>query len=281
MLFLSGAIILDLTLIGYSTEDMQSNEHIHMYSQGEEINDNTDFNISGISCLDDSYQSCEEFIENDLQQESETDKNRDSLSTCSLSPPNKKLRTLESAPCLTGDMRKERNKFHTTLENDSSSSFHFSQWKRDQIAKCKEIEGGNLIEDSPCECLDAKSLTGDEEESDLALKESSVEGEFSETPPFQFTQWAKQQVQVCRKIEKETDVADIVLQQSLKSAEQNNKPGNSAPKFTDYSDSQFDFTEWAENQVPLCRNFSDSKYTGSIDWESKKWGEWMYKTKKD
>ena len=266
---------------------MQSNEHIYMYSQGKEINDNTDINISGISCLDDSYQGCEEFIENDLQQESETDKNRYSLSICSLSPPNKKVRTSESGPCLAGDERKERNKLHTTLENDPSQSFHFSQWKRDQIAKCKETEGGNLIEDSPCECLDASCLIGDDEESDLALKEGTVGGEFSETPPFQFTQWAKQQVQVCRKIEKETDIADIVLQQPLKSAEQINKlkvaskERNSAPKFTDHSDSQFDFTEWAENQVQLCRNFSDTKDTGSIDWESEKWGEWMYKTKKD
>ena len=112
-------------------------------------------------------------------------------------------------------------------------------------------------------------------------------GEFSETPPFQFTQWAKQQVQVCCKIEKETDIADIVLQQPLKSAEQINKlkvasrERNSAPKFTDHSDSQFDFTEWAKNQVQLCRNFSDTKDTGSIDWESEKWGEWIYKAKKD
>ena len=265
---------------------MQSNEHIYMYSQGKEINDSTDLNISGISFLDDSYlQGCEEFIENDLQRESEADKNRDSLGTCTLSPPNKKPRTSERGACFKGDERKERNNLHTILENDSSQSFHFSQWKRDQIAKCKETEGGNLIEDSPCECLDASCLIGDEEESDLALNEDTVV-EFSETPPFQFTQWAKQQVQVCRKIEKETDVADILLQRSLKSAEQNNKlkvtsrERNSAPKLTDHSDSQFDFTEWAENQVQLCRNFSGTEDTGSIEWESEKWGEWMCKTEK-
>lgn len=258
---------------------MQSNEHI--YSQGKEIHDNTDLNISGISCLDDSYQGCEEFIENNLQQESGTDKNRDSLSTRTLTPPNKKLRTSESGPSLTGDERTERNKLHTILESDPSQSFHFSQWKRDQIAKCKEIEGGNLIEDSSC--ADASCLTGDEEESDLSLSEGKVGGEFSETPPFQFTQWANQQAEVCRRIEKETD---IVLQQSLKSVKQNNKlkmtsrEKNSAQKLTDHSDSQFDFTEWADNQVQLCRNFSDTKDAGSIDWESEKWGEWIYKTKK-
>jgi len=32
--------------------------------------------------------------------------------------------------------------------------------------------------------------------------------------------------------------------------------------------------------VQLCRNFSDNKDTGSIDWESEKWVEWMYKTEK-
>ena len=258
---------------------MQSNEHL--YSQGEGINDSTDLNISGISFLDDSYQGCQEFIENDLQQESEIDKNRDSLTTSTLSPPNKKLRTSESASILTGDERRERNKLRTILENDPSQSFHFSQWKRDQIAKCKEIEGGNLTEDSPC--VDASCLIGDEEESDLALNEGTVGGEFSETPPFQFTQWAKQQVQVCRKIEKETDIADIVLQRSLKSVEQNNRHKATSrerkrePEFTYHSDSPFDFTEWAENQVQLCRNFSDTTHTGSIDWESEKWGEWMYK----
>lgn len=263
---------------------MQANEHIYMYSQGKEINDSADLNISGISFLDDSYQGCEEFIENDLQQESETNKNRDPLTTCTLSPPIKKLCTSESGSILTGNERKERNKLHTILENDPSQSFHFSQWKKDQIAKCKEIEGGNLIEDSPC--VDVSCLTGDEEESDLALNEGTVVGGFSETPPFQFTQWAKQQVQVCRKIEKETDLGDIVLQRSLKSAEQNNRlkvasrERNSAPKFTEHSNSQFDFTEWAEDQVQLCRNFSDNKDTGSIDWESEKWGEWMYKTEK-
>ena len=252
---------------------MQSNEHIYMYSQGKEINDNTDLNISGISFLDNSHlQGCEEFIENDVQQGTEIDKNRDSLGTCTLSPPNKKLRTSESGSCLTEDERKERNKLHAILENDPSQSFHFSQWKRDQIAKCKEIEGGNLIDDSPCECLDASCLISDEEGSDLALNEGTVGGEFSETPPFQFTQWAKQQVQVCCKIEKETVAADIVLQQSLKSAEQNNKlkvassERKTAPKFTDHSDSLFDFTEWAENQVQLCGNYSDTKDTGSIDW---------------
>ena len=252
---------------------MQSNEHIYMYSQGKEINDNTDLNISGISFLDNSrLQGCEEFIENDVQQGTETDKNRDSLGTCTLSPPNKKLRTSEGGSCLTEDERKERNKLHAILENDPSQSFHFSQWKRDQIAKCKEIEGGNLIDDSPCECLDASCLISDEEDSDLTLNEGTVGGEFSETPPFQFTQWAKQQVQVCRKIEKETVTADIVLQQSLKSAEQNNKlkvasrERKSAPKFTEHPDSQFDFTEWAENQVQLCRNYSDTKDTGSVDW---------------
>ena len=265
---------------------MQSNEHIYMYSQGKEINDSADLNISGISFLDDSYQGCEEFFENDLQQESETDKNRDSLSTGTLSPPNKKLRTSESGSILTGDEWKERNKLHTILENDPSQSFHFSQWKRDQIENCKEIEGGNLIEDSPTCSVDASCLPGDEEESDLALNEGTVEEEFSETPPFQFTQWAKQQVQMCCKIEKETDIADIVLQRSLKSVEQNNRlkvtsrKRNSTPKFTDHSDSQFDFTEWAENQAQLCRNFSDTKDTESIDWESEKWGEWMYKTEK-
>ena len=259
---------------------MQSNEHIYMYSQGREINDCTDLNISGISCLDDSYQGCQEFIENDSQQESETDKCSDSLST--LSPPNKKLRSSDGGPSLTGDERKKRNKLHTILEKDPSQSFHFSQWKRDQIAKCKEVEGGNLIEDSTF--ADASCLTGDEEESDHTLNEGNVAGEFSETPPFQFTQWAKRQVQVCRKIEKETDIADIVLQQSLKSVEPNNRlkvtsrENICVPKFTDHSDSQFDFTEWAENQVQFCKKFSDTRDAGSTDWESEKWGEWMYKT---
>ena len=264
---------------------MQSNEHLYKYNQGEEINDSTEFNISGISFLDNSYQDCQEFIENDLQQESKTDKNKDSLSTCTLSPPNKKLRTSESASVLTGDEWKESNKLNTVLGNDPSQSFHFSQWKRDQIAKCKEIElGGNVIEDSPC--VGASCLISDEEESDPALNEGTVVGEFSETLPFQFTQWAKQQVQVCRKIENETDIIDILLQRSPKSVEQNNRlkvtsrERNSAPKATDHSDSQFNFTEWAENQVQLCRNFSDTNHTGSMDWESEKWGEWMYKTKK-
>lgn len=268
-------------MIGYSTEDMPSNEHTYMYSQGKEIRDSADLNISGISCLDDSYQCCKEFSENDLQQESETNKNSNSLRTCTLSPPSKKLRTSQSGPSLTGDESKERNNVHTVLESDPSQSFHFSQWKRDQIAKCKEVEGGSLIEDSTF--ADASCLIVDEEES-----ESNLAGEFSETPPFQFTQWVNQQVKMCHKIEKETDVADIVLQRSLKSLEQSGRlkvtskkrNTSSAPKFTDQSHSEFDFTEWAENQVQLCRKFSDTQDTGSTDWESGKWGQWMCKTEK-
>ena len=265
---------------------MPSNEHIYMYSQGKEISDSADLNISGISCLDDSYRCCKEFSENDLQQESETNKNRDSLNSCTLSPPSKKLCTSQSGPSLTGDESKERNNVHTVLESDPSQSFHFSQWKRDQIAKCKEVEDGSLMEDGTF--ADASCLIVDKEESDLTLNEGNLAGEFSETPPFQFTQWANQQVKMCHKIEKETDVADIVLQRSLKSVEQSGRlkvtsrkrNTSGATKFTDQSHSEFDFTEWAENQVQLCRTFSDTQDTGSTDWESGKWGEWMCKTEK-
>lgn len=257
-----------------------------MHSQEKEISDSTDLNISGISCLDDSYHCCKEFSENDLQPESETNKNRDSLRTCTLSPPSKKLCTSQSGPSLTGEESKEINNVHTALESDPSQSFQYSQWKRDQISKCREVEGRSLIEDGTF--ADANCLIVDKEESDLTINESNLAGEFSETPPFQFTQWVNQQVKMCHKIEKETDVADIVLQRSLKSVEQSGRLKvtsrerytSSAPKFTDQSHSEFDFTEWAEYQMQLCRKFSDTQDTGSTDWESGEWGEWMCKTEK-
>ncbi|KAL9964632.1 hypothetical protein ACROYT_G028299 [Oculina patagonica] len=193
---------------GYSTEGMQSNEHL-ICSQEKEISDNTDFNISGVSHLSDSFDNCDEFIENNLHQEAELENNRDSLSSPILTPPSKKARTSGSGrpTKLTGSEITERNKLHTE-EHEPSQSFHFSQWRRDQIAKCKKIQDENSIEDSAC--ADASSLMSVEEESDLALDQSSVGVEFSETPPFRFTQWANQQVEVCRRIQKETDIPDVV-----------------------------------------------------------------------
>lgn len=234
--------------------------------------------------MSDSFDNSDEFIENNLHQEAELENNRDSLSIPILNPPNKKARTSRSggptSTILTGSERTERNKL-LTEENEPSQSFHFSQWRRDQIATCKKIQDENSNEGSPC--ADASSLISVDEESDLTLDQGSVGVEFSETPPFQFTQWANQQVEVCRRIQKETD---MVLHQSRNSGEQSiklklgSRERNSAQKLTDHTDPQFDFSESAKNQVQLCQNFTETEDTGSANWESGKWGEWVYKTGK-
>lgn len=221
-------------------------------------------------------------MENNLHQlELEPDKRRDSMDTHTLTPPNKKLRPSKSGSSLTESRRTVRNEF-LSAEDEPSQSFHFSQWKKDQIAKCKQIQDEHFIEGSPC--ADVNSLTNVEEELGLASGHSNVGVEFSETPPFQFTQWAKQQVEVCRRIQKETDSPGMVLHQSRNSGEQNNKPKleprgrNNTAILNNHSDSHFDFSEWAENQAKLCRRNQETEDTSTVNWENENWDEWIYKT---
>lgn len=227
--------------------------------------------------MGDSFDNSNEVIENDLHQESN---NRDFLDSPTLSPPNKKVRTSESRPDLMEGKRTERKKF-LTAENEPSQPFHFTQWKRDQIAKCKKIQGEKFIEDSPCSV--ASSFMTVEEESDLALDQGSVG--VAETPLFQFTQWANQQVEECRRIQKETNISDLELHQLLNSKEQGIKlklglkEREKAQSLTNHSDSEFDFSESATNQLPICHNFAETE--NSAEWESEKWGEWVYKTGKN
>ena len=259
---------------------MLSNEQL-MCTQEKEISDNTDLNISGISHLDDSFDNPDEFIENNLHQEPRLDNNRDSMSSPIWTPPNKKMRTSRSDGT-ESDATEISNLL--TVENEPTQSFHFSQWRRDQIAKCKKIQDENFSEDSRCSV--ASGLMSVEEESDLASYQGSTGEEFSETPPFQFTQWANKQVEVCRRIQKETDILGEVNHQSGNSDEHSvklklrSREINSAQKFTSHSDAQFDFSESAKNQVRLWQNFAETEDTGSTDWESEKWGECIYKTGK-
>ena len=254
-----------------------------------EVTNTTDLNISGISHLNDSIDCSDGLDENDLLQVSEPDKDRDLQDTYTLTPPTKKQRTSKSGSSLTGSRKTERVNPALSPENELSQSFHFSQWRKDQIEKCKEIQDGDFTECSSC--ADMGSSTSAEEESGLELNHNSAGGEFSETPPFQFTQWAKQQVEVCRKIQKEADSPEMTLRQSLNSGEQTNKLKfgsrhtinlqmlNDHPQ----ADSECDFSEWARNQIKLCRNLQqteDPADTASIDWEGEKWDEWICTTGK-
>ena len=218
----------------------------------------TDLNISGISHLSDSFEDFDEQIETNSEG-FVPDKTCESQTTHTLSPPHKKFRTSEN-----GERWTQSNPKEQSIESEASQPFHFSQWKKDQIAKCKEIQDEISIEDSsftescgdfsqrkiyqiakckgiqnerffeynPCSdgssgdftqwkreqiakckqiedgnsfqvspCIDVRGLNRSVEQPDSTLDHRNTETEFSETPPFQFTQWANQQMEICREIQ--------------------------------------------------------------------------------
>ena len=114
-------------------------------SQGNEDHNSRELNISGISNLSDPSDILDDHGENDFPLRSEPDNNRAFFEAHTLTPPTKKQQTLNSDASFEESNSKDRAD-SLSLEQEPSQSFHFSQWKKDQMAKCKEIQDRDFTE---------------------------------------------------------------------------------------------------------------------------------------
>lgn len=167
--------------------------------QEKEGADQSDCNISGISLLNDSSEESDVLTDGNMQNEFE-DGYSELQDSHTFYPPRKRIRISEQ-----GQKRTENNQ-SLSMESELSESFLFTQWRKYQIAKCREIQrkctfGENPGTDQSCQ----NSYEGNSCEVDCKGEET----EFSETPSFQFTQWAKQQVEICHKIQNSKCLCDI------------------------------------------------------------------------
>ena len=159
----------------------------------EEKSHQDDLNVSGVSYLSDLSQ------END--QDSEISLREDSLPFDNGNlPPNKKMRTTETTAVLA---ESECKTPLAMVEDVESQTFCFTQWTRKQVLRCKQIQEENSLEDSS---VDLNSLPRCQDNFDLCYDQEETEVEFSQTPPFEFTQWVEKQVQICQKIHSASDI---------------------------------------------------------------------------
>ena len=218
--------------VGNSAETEHKHEPI--CSQNKDSTDQTDCDISGISLLGDSFEEFDDPIEADSPEGCVTHPNsRVPSNYCTYSPPHKKLRTSKSGENLSESTATERISLSSNIDSELSDSFHFTQWRKAQIAKCKEIQDECCFGESSC--TDANVVR----EPGLTLEHSNEETELSETPPFQFTQWAKQQVDICRKIQGQANdmrFTELYHSPELKSLQ--SREGSLEEKIKDDSESQ-------------------------------------------
>lgn len=237
-----------------------------------ESKDQTDCNISGISNLSDSFEDADELFETSSPEESVPDVKSESMKACTVSPPWKKFRTLSSGESLTQGSVTERSQ-SSSIESEPSQSFHFTQWRKDQIAKCKAIHDETSFEDSPC----TDGVTSSGIEPDLTFNHRNEVTEFSETPPFQFTQWANKQVEICRKIQKQAN--DIPSKERHETYSQDRELKLGSREGSADSESQSFYSGWSKIPVSTSRNLRDEiqEETGSSAsevWESETWDYW-------
>ena len=133
-------------------------------------------NVSGISELDESFEDFWECLETNSAKQGGLFEDSDFVIGSS-GPPRKKCRTLKSGDNLPLCILKEEIQ-SLPVEREMSQSFDFSQWKKYQIAKCKEIRDESFDEytGSP---FTAASCSWD------------------------FSQWKKDQIAKCKEIQDE------------------------------------------------------------------------------
>lgn len=254
-------------VIRYSAETEHKHEPI--CSQDKESTDQTDCDISGLSLLSDSFEEFDDLIEADSPEECLTDLNSEVPSNCTFTPPHKKLRTSKSGENLSQSTATERC-LSSSVESQLSDSFYFTQWRKAQIAKCKEIQDECCLKES--HCTDANVMG----EPGLTLDHRNEETELSETPPFQFTQWAKQQVEICRKIQRQANdmhCAELCHSPELKLQ---SREGSLEEKMKDDSESEFSLSsEWDKFCIKTTSNFHSEIHEGTGGSESDMWDSLM------
>ena len=181
---------------------------------------------------------------------------------------------------------------YTNSPFTASISWDFSQWKKDQIAKCREIQNEQSVECSLCtnaSCddfshgkRDAKSTYKETHDVNFTEDSPCKESEFSETPTFQFTQWANQQVQICREIQEQE--GDPLLKRLHQLYVQKKRVSSMVGCFDQVSEEesghQGQFSDWTLNRERTSKDdacdeiqeYGRSNY--SYDWENEGWDKW-------
>lgn len=178
--------------------------------QEEEGNDQSNFNISGISFLSDSSEELDDLTEDDFKTECAADGQNEIQESNSLCPPHKRPHICEQEVNWV-----ESNQ--SFAESEVSESFHFTQWKNNEIAKCKEIQHKYSFKGDAGTNQSKNTF----EEYTFKVDGNSEETEFSETPSFRFTQWAKQQVEICHKIQSSKHLSNTPGKEIYDSCESN------------------------------------------------------------
>lgn len=196
------------------------------------------------------------------------DLNNEVLKSRTSSPPYKKLRTSGSEDFFTESSAIERSQ-SLFFESELSESFHFTQWRKEQITRCKQIQDEFSFDESPC--TDAGIFEG---ESAVKVDYRNEEAEILETPPFQFTQWAKQQVEICRNIQKQGN--------EIPNGELNNphelklwsRAGGLQGKIKDGSKSNSFLSDWETVRVKTTSNSRVENQEETESVKNKTWDDW-------
>lgn len=269
----------DPSFCGYSTEIENEQE---ICRQEKEGTDQADCDISGTSNLSDSFEDFNGLAENNSPIKSVPDINSESLNASTLSPPHKKFRTSKCRESVTESSTIGMSQ-SSSLESDLSESFHFSQWRKDQIAKCKEIQ--EVCSSGDSSCTGRSGMTSDFG-SGVTMDHRREETELSETPPFQFTQWAKQQVEICHKIQKQGHDKSCVALCHCHSQDSEFKSGSREGSLeerpTDEYESQSLYSDWGKIHVKTPRKRQEeiqeeTDNSASEFWEIEAWDGWKNK----
>ena len=190
------------------------------------------------------------------------------------------------------EVQDERCYDHNDSPFTASSSWDFSQWKKDQIAKCREIQNEQSVQCSlstNASCDDFSHAKRDakakyKETHDVNFTEDSPckESEFSETPTFQFTQWANQQVQICREIQEQE--GDPLFKKLHQPYVQKKRLSSMVGCFDQVSEEesghQGQFSDWTLNRErtskdDACDEIQEyGRSNDSYDWENEGWDKW-------
>ncbi|XP_029184308.2 uncharacterized protein LOC114952513 [Acropora millepora] len=223
----------------------------------EESNDQSKFNISGISFLSDSSEELDVLIKDDFKSDCAVDGHDEIQEGNSFCPPHKRPRICEQE----GNWRESDQSF---TESELSESFHFTQWRNNEIAKCKEIQHKYSFKGDASSNQSKNTF----EKYTFKVDSTSEETEYSETPPFQFTQWAKQQVDICQKIQSSKHLSNTPGKEVNDSSESDLLSEVSLETMRDSCDYQGSLTQCrkvsSETTSNYCRKFQeDSESSGN------------------
>ena len=241
-----------------------------------------DLNVSGILQLDQSFEDFGECFETNSAIQGGLFEDSDFLIAFS-GPPRKKCRTLESGDNSPLCILKEETQ-SLPVESEMSQSFDFSQWKKDQIAKCKEIQDEICDENTGSRSSAARSCDFSQWKQDQIAKCKEMQDEscydytdspFTASSRWDFSQWKKDQIAKCREIQNEQSVECSLCtnascddfshgkrdaKSKYKETHDVNFTEGSPCKESEFSETPtFQFTQWANQQVQICREIQEQE----------------------